>query len=185
MLHSTDQNQQSSASKTIKLTANLRTEPVVRTLKSTIVSYKDSISHTKNNDTTQNRTIDVLIQIQVWIALIRSGRKLLRNSGRPTTAGIEKLRTNDNLCQLHLAKSRESVLNLINHCIAPIRNPYTYLPTKPSSEHLCFVKTSLNILGLLKICITSLYVFNRSLITKYKFRIWSTKSSMWRISAET
>lgn len=61
MLHSTDQNQQSSANNTIKLTANLRTEPVVRTLKSTIVNYKDSISHTKNNDTTQNRTIDVLI----------------------------------------------------------------------------------------------------------------------------
>lgn len=58
MLHTTDTNQQSSTSKTIKLTANTRTEPVVRTLKSTIVNYKDSISHTKNNDNVQNRTIN-------------------------------------------------------------------------------------------------------------------------------
>lgn len=50
MLHSTDQNQQSSASKTIKLTANLRTKLVVRTLKSTIVSYKDSISHAESHE---------------------------------------------------------------------------------------------------------------------------------------
>lgn len=58
MLHTSDPNQQTSTSKTIKLTANTRTEPVVRTLKSTIVNYKDSISHTKNNDNVQNRTIN-------------------------------------------------------------------------------------------------------------------------------
>lgn len=57
MLHTTDTNQQNTTSKTIKLTSNTRTEPVVRTLKSTIVNYKDSISHTKNNDNVQNRTI--------------------------------------------------------------------------------------------------------------------------------
>lgn len=59
MLHLTDQNQHSSAHKTIKLSANTRAEPVVRTLKSTLVNYKDSISHTKNNEPIQNRSMNL------------------------------------------------------------------------------------------------------------------------------
>lgn len=59
MLHQADQNQHSSAHKTIKLSSNLRNEPVVRTLKSTLVNYKDSISHAKNNDVGQNRSMQL------------------------------------------------------------------------------------------------------------------------------
>ena len=59
MLHTTDQNQQGSASRSIKLSSNLRSEPVARTLKSTIVNYKDSISHTKINDPSQNRSMNL------------------------------------------------------------------------------------------------------------------------------
>ena len=62
MLHTTDQNLQahsSSNQKTIKLTTNQRNEAPVRTLKSTVITYKDSLSHNKNNDIMQNRSINL------------------------------------------------------------------------------------------------------------------------------
>lgn len=57
MLHPTDQNQQNSLTRSIKLQSNLRSEPVARTLKSTLVNYKDSISHVKPNELGQNSSI--------------------------------------------------------------------------------------------------------------------------------
>lgn len=59
MLHQADQNQQNTASKTIKLSSNLRTEPIGRTLKSSIINYKDSISLSKNNDIMQSFSVSV------------------------------------------------------------------------------------------------------------------------------
>lgn len=59
MLHPTDQNQQGSSNKSIKLSSNVRNEPLARTLKSTIVNYKDSISHAKINDSTHNRSMNL------------------------------------------------------------------------------------------------------------------------------
>lgn len=60
MLHTTDQNlQSSSGQKTIKLSVNQQTQPVTRTLKSTVVTYKDSLSHNKNNDMMQNRSMNL------------------------------------------------------------------------------------------------------------------------------
>jgi hypothetical protein len=54
MLHQADQNQHNTASKSIKLSSNFRTEPVGRSLKSSIINYKDYISQTKNNDIMQS-----------------------------------------------------------------------------------------------------------------------------------
>lgn len=168
MLHTTDQNQQSSASKTIKLSANLRTEPVVRTLKSTIVNYKDSISHTKNNDTIQNRNNYVYAQILALIVLIKNGRKLLRIRNRRIIIGIGKLRTNDNPCWLPPGKLRGLALNSTTTFIGPTKSHSICPPPRLSSGHQCSAKTSLNTLGLPRICTISLCAFNRSRTIRFR-----------------